>query len=205
MARFPIPGHPGGPPGAERPDRPFTGYKLARAVLSADCAKTAFAGLTVATPYLEKEREWWFWFLLTLCVGFAAFLLRMFLEAFTEIVLTFDGRSRTLTVDRTRPWRKTNQVFRFEDIVDAADRQSTIIAPDASLYVWVARSWWLDITLSSNRRIRLRADSQAETRLMPNAELRPIHSIWGHRAGNPLQCREDEAALRTAVVDLLAS
>ena len=47
MARFPIPGHPGGPPGAERPDRPFTGYKLARAVLSADCATTAFAGLTL--------------------------------------------------------------------------------------------------------------------------------------------------------------
>jgi hypothetical protein len=47
VARFPIPGHPGGPPGAERPDRPFTGYKLARAVLSADCATTAFAGLTL--------------------------------------------------------------------------------------------------------------------------------------------------------------
>ena len=47
MARFPIPGHPGGPPGAERPDRPFTGYKLARAVLSADGAKAAFAGLTL--------------------------------------------------------------------------------------------------------------------------------------------------------------
>ena len=31
------------------------------------------------------------------------------------------------------------------------------------------------------------ADSEAETRLMPNAELRPIQSIWGHRAGNPLQ------------------
>ena len=43
MARF----LPGGLPGAERPDRPFTGYKLARAVLSADCAKTAFAGLTL--------------------------------------------------------------------------------------------------------------------------------------------------------------
>jgi homoserine O-acetyltransferase len=49
------------------------------------------------------------------------------------------------------------------------------------------------------------ADSEAETRLMPNAELRPIQSIWGHRAGNPLQCAEDEAALRTAVADLLAS
>ena len=48
------------------------------------------------------------------------------------------------------------------------------------------------------------ADSEAETRLMPNAELRPIQSIWGHRAGNPLQCAEDEAALRTAVRGLLA-
>lgn len=48
------------------------------------------------------------------------------------------------------------------------------------------------------------ADSEAETRLMPSAELRPIESIWGHRAGNPVQCAEDEAVLRRAVEDLLA-
>ena len=48
------------------------------------------------------------------------------------------------------------------------------------------------------------ADSEAETRQMPNAELRPIPSIWGHRAGNPMQSLEDEAMLRTAVRDLLA-
>ena len=121
-----------------------------------------FAGLALAMTYVEKEREWWFWFLLSLCVGFAAFLLRMFLEAFTEIVLTFDGKSRTLTVGRTRPWRKMNQIFRFEDIIEVVGRRSTIIAPDASLYVWIARSWWFDITLSGNCRIRLRADSEAE-------------------------------------------
>jgi homoserine O-acetyltransferase len=49
------------------------------------------------------------------------------------------------------------------------------------------------------------ADSEIETRLMPNAELRPISSLWGHRAGNPLQSPEDEAALRAAVRSLLAS
>ena len=49
------------------------------------------------------------------------------------------------------------------------------------------------------------ADSEIETRLMPNAELRPISSIWGHRAGNPLQSAEDEATLRAAVRSLLAS
>ncbi|MBO0822065.1 MAG: hypothetical protein J2P26_14600, partial [Nocardiopsaceae bacterium] len=31
----------------ERPERPFTGYKLARAVLSADSARAGFAGLTL--------------------------------------------------------------------------------------------------------------------------------------------------------------
>jgi homoserine O-acetyltransferase len=48
------------------------------------------------------------------------------------------------------------------------------------------------------------ADGEAETRLMPNAELRPIESIWGHRAGNPVQCTEDETRLRGAVQDLLS-
>lgn len=49
------------------------------------------------------------------------------------------------------------------------------------------------------------ADSEIETRQMTNAELRPINSIWGHRAGNPIQCPEDEAALRGAVRDLLGA
>ncbi|MGE0700862.1 MAG: alpha/beta fold hydrolase [Hyphomicrobiaceae bacterium] len=48
------------------------------------------------------------------------------------------------------------------------------------------------------------ADSEIETQQMPNAELRPIDSIWGHRAGNPVQAPEDEAVLRRAVADLLA-
>ena len=38
---------PGGPARDERPDRPFTGYKLAHAVLSADGATAGFAGLTL--------------------------------------------------------------------------------------------------------------------------------------------------------------
>ena len=45
MAR--LPPWPAGPAKGERPDRPFTGYKLAHAVLSADGARTAFAGLTL--------------------------------------------------------------------------------------------------------------------------------------------------------------
>ena len=48
-------------------------------------------------------------------------------------------------------------------------------------------------------------DSEIETAKMPNAEYRPIESIWGHRAGNPAQNPEDEAMLRQAVADLLTA
>ncbi len=47
-------------------------------------------------------------------------------------------------------------------------------------------------------------DSEAETAQMPNAEFRPIESIWGHRAGNPALNPADEAVLRQAVADLLS-
>jgi hypothetical protein len=42
-----LPPWPAGPAKGERPDRPFTGYKLAHAVLSADGTRTGFAGLTL--------------------------------------------------------------------------------------------------------------------------------------------------------------
>jgi hypothetical protein len=45
MAR--LPSWPAVLAGGERPDRPFTGYKLAHAVVSADGARTGFAGLTL--------------------------------------------------------------------------------------------------------------------------------------------------------------
>jgi len=46
-------------------------------------------------------------------------------------------------------------------------------------------------------------DCAAEAALIPNAEYRPIPSIWGHRAGNPYQNPEDEAFIRAAVRQLL--
>ena len=48
-------------------------------------------------------------------------------------------------------------------------------------------------------------DSQAECAQMPNAEFRPLESIWGHRAGNPTDNPGDEAHLHRAVQDLLAN
>jgi homoserine O-acetyltransferase len=47
------------------------------------------------------------------------------------------------------------------------------------------------------------ADSELETAMMNNAELLPIVSDWGHRAGNPLLSPADEKVLRDAVRRLL--
>jgi homoserine O-acetyltransferase len=47
-------------------------------------------------------------------------------------------------------------------------------------------------------------DNRREIALMPNAELRPIPSIWGHRAGNPTQSPIDRKFLNDALAELLA-
>jgi homoserine O-acetyltransferase len=46
-------------------------------------------------------------------------------------------------------------------------------------------------------------DCAAEAALIPGAELRVIESVYGHRAGNPTHCPEDEAVLRETVRGLL--
>jgi homoserine O-acetyltransferase len=47
-------------------------------------------------------------------------------------------------------------------------------------------------------------DNRREVARMPNAELRPIPSIWGHRAGNPNQNPDDAKFLNDALRELLA-
>lgn len=47
-------------------------------------------------------------------------------------------------------------------------------------------------------------DNRRELQHLANAELRPMPSIWGHRAGNPTDNADDEAFIRQAVRDLLA-
>jgi homoserine O-acetyltransferase/O-succinyltransferase len=47
-------------------------------------------------------------------------------------------------------------------------------------------------------------DNRREVAHMPRAELRPIPSIWGHRAGNPAQNPVDAKFLDDAVKELLA-
>ena len=48
------------------------------------------------------------------------------------------------------------------------------------------------------------ADNQAELPFLADAMLKPIPSIWGHRAGNPMQNPTDTAFIKQAVRDWLA-
>ncbi len=48
-------------------------------------------------------------------------------------------------------------------------------------------------------------DNRAEMRHLRHAELHPIPSVWGHRAGNPVTQPEDRAFIETRVKALLAS
>lgn len=48
-------------------------------------------------------------------------------------------------------------------------------------------------------------DSLAEAEQISHAEYRPIPSIWGHRAGNPARNPVDEAFIKRAVDELLAT
>jgi homoserine O-acetyltransferase len=48
-------------------------------------------------------------------------------------------------------------------------------------------------------------DCAADAALIPGAQLRPLHSWLGHRAGNPVNSPTDTLAIRRAVDDLLAT
>ena len=48
-------------------------------------------------------------------------------------------------------------------------------------------------------------DNLIEMRYLQHAELQPIPSAWGHRAGNPLNQPEDRAFIETRVRALLAA
>ncbi len=46
-------------------------------------------------------------------------------------------------------------------------------------------------------------DNEREVAHMPRARLRPIDSIWGHRAGNPMQSPDDDEFIDREVKALL--
>ena len=81
-----------------------------------------------------------------------------------------------------------NELYRddLEAALGAIRAQALIVPSETDLYFRVA-------------------DNQREVALMPNAELRPIPSIWGHRAGNPRDTPQDAAFLRAAVAGLLGA
>ncbi|MEZ6046265.1 MAG: alpha/beta fold hydrolase [Planctomycetaceae bacterium] len=48
-------------------------------------------------------------------------------------------------------------------------------------------------------------DNEYEVSFIPNGELRPIDSVWGHRAGNPKKSPADQHYLKKAIAELLSA
>jgi homoserine O-acetyltransferase len=48
-------------------------------------------------------------------------------------------------------------------------------------------------------------DCLREAKQIPQAEFRPIPTIWGHRAGNPSKHPEDQRFLTQTIADLLSA
>ncbi|MCA9113532.1 MAG: alpha/beta fold hydrolase [Planctomycetaceae bacterium] len=48
-------------------------------------------------------------------------------------------------------------------------------------------------------------DCRRNAEMIPGATLLPIPSLWGHRAGNPANCPEDEHFIRNAIAELLSA
>src|SRR5262249_38554105 len=128
------------------------------------CA-AVFVALCVAMPFMEKERGWLL-LLEAMCIAFVAFLLFYCMRTFTEVVATFDGKGRSLTVTRTQPWRRTEQIFRFEDIV-SVDTVEYASLDGLDYPIGFRWSYRLEITLGDDRPIPLRATDQTESDDVP--------------------------------------
>jgi hypothetical protein len=116
--------------------------------------------------------------------AFAAFLLWMAARAFTEVVATFDGKARSLTVTRTRPWQRTEQTFPYEDIIGVAARENLALnSIDHISWVFLVsfrKDYKLEIMLTGGRDIRLRADGETES----DEAVKQIHQAMSNSSGS---------------------
>ena len=85
--------------------------------------------------------------------GMAAFLAWLAVFALTEMVATFDGKTRTLTIRRTRPWGESSKAIPFAEIFD-------VVIAD----FWVIEhiEYRVDILLAGERKVRLRSNGEKE-------------------------------------------
>jgi hypothetical protein len=79
-----------------------------------------------------------FWFVLVLCLGMAALFAWLIAKVATDVVATFDGGTRTVTIRRIAPWRTQTETLAFDDVYVEAQERSQLI-------------WYGGINFSSRR------------------------------------------------------
>jgi hypothetical protein len=75
---------------------------------------------------LRENIDFLAWFLVLLCVGFGIFIVWAGVKVATEIVAIFDGRTRTMTIRYTAPWRTRIETLPFEEVFVEAQQRSRL-------------------------------------------------------------------------------
>lgn len=85
--------------------------------------------------------------------GIAVFMAWLAVLALTEMVATFDGKTRTLTIRRTRPWGESSKAIPFAEIFD-------VVTSDFWFIEYIEHR--VDILLAGERKVRLRSNGEKE-------------------------------------------
>lgn len=131
-----------------------------------------------AIPLWDPDPILW----LIVAVGVAAgiYLLRWSALMFTEVVAKFDGDSRALTLSRRQLWRYREMTFPYRDVVAVEVRESTGFNGSGAVdfpFIWPTTCYGLEIEIADGRRIKLRAENEAEC----HDAARQVMSLEGYR------------------------
>ena len=104
-------------------------------------------------------------------IGFVLYLVWVAMRDLTKIVATFDGKTRTLTVTRSGPLRRTEQSFPYKDIVTVAtsvDVPGTMVKDGFELawrlfFITFRKYHRFQVVLTGGRDIELRANRHTES------------------------------------------
>jgi hypothetical protein len=135
-------------------------------------ADVGFAVLCVVVWIVVPIRDAWVAVTGSVCLAaFVVYLVWVAMRDLTKIVVTFDGKARTLTVTRSGLLRRTEQSFPYKDIVRVAtsvDVPGTMVKDGFELayrlfFITFRKYHRFQVVLTGGRDIELRANREAES------------------------------------------
>lgn len=101
------------------------------------------------------------WLLAALLVLVGIYCLWNGIKAITEVVATFDGGTRMLTIRRTRPWRAASQSVAFDDVFDVATQARTRWTGHTGI-PFPETYYGIEIALAGERKVWMHESAESE-------------------------------------------